>query len=75
MLGTTIVIGAKAIFDIGILHLAGVPQELYRINNYASDVLVLKLCSSSTSNKLLALLLTSTEDPLNISFMAITLYF
>ena len=75
VLGTIIVVGGKAIFDVGILHLAGVPQELYRINDYASDVLVLQLCSSSTINKLLTLLLTSNEDPLNISFMAITLYF
>ena len=75
VLGTTIVSGGNAIFDVGILSLAGVPQELYRVNDYASDVLVLKLCSSATINKLLNLLLNSNEDPMNIGFMAITLYF
>ena len=75
VLGTTIVKGGNAIFDVGILRLAGVPPDLYRVSDYASDVLVLQLCSSSTINKLLDLLLKSHEDPLNLSFMAITLYF
>ena len=75
VLGISIVSGGSAIFDVGILHLAGVPQDLYRVSDYALDVLVLKLCSSETINKLLQLLTTSNEDPLNISFMAITLYF
>ena len=75
VLGTTIVSGGKAIFDVGILHLAGVLQELFRVSDYTSDVLVLQLCSSSTITKLLTLLLTSNKDPLNTSFMAITLYF
>ena len=75
VLGTTIVSGGNAIFDVRILHLAGVSQDLYRVSDYASDVLVLHLCSSDTINKLLQLLITTNEDPLNISFMAITLYF
>ena len=70
---TSIVKGGNSIFDVGILHLAGVPQDLYRVSDYALDVLVLQLCSSSTRNKLLDLLLKSHEDPLNISLMAITL--
>ena len=70
----TFVSGGDAIFDVGILHLAGVSQELYRVSDYASDMLVLQLCSSDTINKLLNLLLTSSEDQLNISFMAMTFY-
>ena len=38
-------------------------------------MLVLKLCSSDTINKLLNLVVTSKDDPLNVSFVAITLYF
>ena len=75
VLGTSIVSGGDAIFDVVILQLAGVSQDLYRGIDYASDVLVLQLCSSNTINKLLNLLVTSSEDPLIMSFMAMTLYF
>ena len=75
VLGSDIVTGGKAFFDVGILRLAGVSVDLYRVNDYDSDVLVLKLCSSDTINKLMDLVVTSKEDPLNIAFMAITLYF
>ena len=62
VLGTSTVSGGDEIFDVGILHLAGVSQDLYRVSDYASDVLVLQLCSSDTINKLLNLLLTSSES-------------
>ena len=62
-------------FDIGDLRLAGVSVDLYRVNDYASDVLVLKLCSSDTIDKLFNLVVTSKVDPLNVSFVAMTLYF
>ena len=75
VLGTTIVTGGDAAFDVGILRLAGVSSELYRVEDYASDVVVLKLCSSDTVFKLLKLIETGAEDPMNISFMAMTLYF
>ena len=75
VLGSDIVTGGKALFDVGVLRLAGVSVDLYRVNDYASDVLVLKLCSSDTIDKLLNLVVTSKEDPLNVSFVAITLYF
>ena len=75
VLGTTIVTGGDAVFDVGILRLAGVSSELYRVEDYASDVVVLKLCSSDTIFKLLNLIETGAEDPMNISFMAMTLYF
>ena len=75
VLGSEVVTGGNAIFDVGLLRLAGVPVDLYRVSDYASDVLVLKLCSSDTINKLFNLLITEKEDPLNIAFMAISLYF
>ena len=75
VLGSDIVTGGLAVFDVGILRLAGVSVDLYRVSDYASDILVLKLCSSDTINKLMDLVVTSKEDPLNVAFVAITLYF
>ena len=75
VLGSSIVIGGDAAFDVGILRLAGISPELYRVEDYASDVIVLKLCSSDTIFKLLKLIEKGAEDPMNISFMAMTLYF
>ena len=75
VLGSDIVTGGKAIFDVGILQLAGISVDLYRVSDYASDILVLKLCSSDTINKLMDLVVTSKKDPLNVAFLAITLYF
>ena len=75
VLGTNIVSGGNAIFDVGLLPLPGVAADLYCVGDYTSDILVLKLCSSNTINKLLNLLISSNKDPLNICFMAMTLYF
>ena len=74
VLGSEVITGGNAIFDVGLLRLAGIAEDLYRVSDYASDVLVLKLCSSDTINKLMSLLVTDKEDPLNIAFMAISLY-
>ena len=48
---------------------------MYRVDDYASDVVVLKLCSSDTIFKLLKLIEMGAEDPMNIAFMATSLYF
>ena len=48
---------------------------MYRVDDYASDVVVLKLCSSDTIFKLLKLIEMGAEDPMNIAFMAMSLYF
>ena len=75
LLGSDIVTGGKAVFGVGILRMTGVSVYLYRVNDYTSDILVLKLCSSDTIKKLMNLVITSKEDPLNIASIAITLYF
>ena len=75
VLGSNIVTGGDAAFDVSILQLAGVSSELYRVDDYASDVVVLKLCSSDTIFKLLKLIEMGAEDPMNIAFMATSLYF
>ena len=45
------------------------------MNDYASDVIVLKLYCSNIFEKLLELIKSGSEDPLNIVFMAMSLYF
>ena len=67
--------GGDAAFDVSVLQLARVSQELYRVDDYASDVVVLKLCSSDTIFKLLKMIEMGGEDPMNIVFMAMCLYF
>ena len=75
VLGSSIVTGGHVAFDVSVVELVGVSLELYRVDDYASDVIVLKLCSSDTILKLLKLIGTGAEDPMNIAFMAMSLYF
>ena len=75
--GSNIVTGGDVAFDVAILRLAGVSSasELYRVEDYTSDVIVLKLYSSDTIFRQLKLIEIGVEDPLNIAFMAMSLYF
>ena len=50
VLGSEVVTGGNTIFDVGLLRLVGVPVDLYRVSDYASDILVLNFCSSDTIN-------------------------
>ena len=75
VLGSTIVTAGEALFDVSILRIAGVSPELYKVNDYTSDVVVLKLCGSHTIQKLIQLMENGGEDPLNVAFIAMSLYF
>ena len=75
VLGSTIVMAGEALFDVSILRIAGVSPELYKVNDYTSDIVVLKLCESDTIHKLIQLMENGGEDPLNVAFMAMSLYF
>ena len=75
VLGSSVVTGGDAAFDVSVLQLAGISSELYRVDDYASDVIVLKLCSCDTIFKLLKLIEMNIEAPMNIAFMALCLYF
>ena len=75
VLGSDIITGGEGFFDVGILMLAGIKRELYCVNDYASDVIVLKLCSGETISKLLALIEQRSEDSKNIAFMSLSFYF
>ena len=48
VLGSTILTGGNVLLDVSILRIAGISPELYKVNDYASDVIVLKLCGSNT---------------------------
>ena len=50
----SIVEGGEAYFDVRILSIAGINSYLYCVNNCSLDVVVLKLCRSVTTLKLLA---------------------
>ena len=52
-----------------------ISPELYKVNDYASDVIFLKLCGSNTIEKLFELIETGGEGTLNVAFMAMSLYF
>ena len=43
----------NSIFDVTLLKMAGLSRELIRIDDYASDALVLRLTSHRTVHKLL----------------------
>ena len=60
---------------MSILRIAGIPPELYKGNDYASDVIVFKLYSSNIIEKLLELVENGGEDHLNVAFVAMPLYF
>jgi hypothetical protein len=49
--GSWATVMGQYVLDPWILKLAGVPQELWRIQDYASDLLVLRLASGVTLEK------------------------
>ena len=73
--GNHILTGSNAAFDMPMVRLARVSLDLFRVNDCVSDVIVLKFCSSDTIEKLLKLIETGGEDPLDIAFMSMLLYF
>lgn len=62
----------KYIIDTELLRLAGVAKLLWRIKDFASDLLVLKLASYDTVDKLSSLV---NEDPGSVGVLCATLFF
>jgi len=60
------------VLDPGHLKMAGVAQELYRIEDWASDTVVLCLCSPLTVAKLIN---AGFDDVGNLSVLVVTLMF
>jgi len=53
VLGGHFVTVGRRCFDVGLLKLAGISQDLYRVKDFASDAAVLELCSSKSIQKIL----------------------
>jgi len=53
VLGGHFVTVGRRCFDVGLLKLAGISQDLYRVKDFASDAAVLELCTSKSIQKIL----------------------
>ena len=65
------------VFDPWLLKLAKISQKLWRVEDYASDAIVLRLASAETVQKLVLLegSETSNVDPGNLAVVAVSLVF
>lgn len=73
VLGSSIVqLGNDFVFDVGLLNEAGVQKSLFVVDDFASDNLVLQLCSPKTIEKLLE---CDSSESNNVCFMIMTLFF
>ena len=70
--GSSVVMMGNFIIDPELLRLARVEIDLWRVKDFASDLLVLKLASEKTINKLSQL---DNEDSSCIAVLSVTLYF
>jgi hypothetical protein len=59
-------------FDVGLLQLANVSTNLYRVDDFASDAVVLRLCSVDTVRKLIS---DTYEDRASVIATAMSLLF
>jgi hypothetical protein len=73
VLGSYVVTCGSGYFDVGLLNKAGVDRDLFRVSDYSSDCVILKLCSLETISKLM--LLVGSESPHSIVAIAMSLYF
>ena len=72
--GSATVSVGNYVLDPGLLHVANVGIDLWRIKDYASDLLVLKLASTSTVDALCSLV-GKEEDPVVVTVLCVSLYF
>ena len=64
--------------DAGLLRLAKVPEKLWRVPNYASDLLVLRLTAAKTIRSLAdlpPLLNALLQDSMAVAVLALQMYF
>eukprot|EP00918_Siedleckia_nematoides_P081091 GHVU01177873.1.p1 GENE.GHVU01177873.1~~GHVU01177873.1.p1 ORF type:complete len:768 (+),score=67.45 GHVU01177873.1:515-2818(+) len=73
ILGTCVIIMGSTAFDPGLFYAAGVKTELFRVDDYTSDGLVLQLCSASTLKCLQRI--AATEDASSVAVTGLTLFF
>ena len=73
VLGGTFTTIGDSYFDVGLLQLSGVAKNLYRVDDFTSDAVVLELCSNRTISKMEKEALT--EDRHALVATAISLLF
>eukprot|EP00918_Siedleckia_nematoides_P101514 GHVU01221756.1.p1 GENE.GHVU01221756.1~~GHVU01221756.1.p1 ORF type:complete len:529 (+),score=56.22 GHVU01221756.1:54-1589(+) len=71
--GSSIITMGNGLVDPGLLMAAGIKKDLYQVSDFASDGIVLQLCSGATMGKLQALL--PYEDVISVLVTALTLFF
>ena len=67
-----VVIMGNHVLDTELLSLAGIAQELWRVKDWASDLVALKLASNATISKVTALV---SEEGGPVCTLCVTLYF
>ena len=70
--GSCVVIMGDHVLDPALLPLAGVAQELWRVKDWASDLVVLRLASADTVAKVATLV---NEEAGSVCSLCVTLYF
>lgn len=70
--GSCVVIMGNHVLDPALLPLAGVAEELWRVKDWASDLVVLRLASAATVAKVATLV---NEEAGSVCTLCVTLYF
>eukprot|EP00918_Siedleckia_nematoides_P032584 GHVU01070779.1.p1 GENE.GHVU01070779.1~~GHVU01070779.1.p1 ORF type:complete len:762 (+),score=80.80 GHVU01070779.1:258-2543(+) len=73
VLGSRSLTMGDSVIDPGLLMVAGVNSDLYRVQDFTSDLLVLQLCSGNTLQQLLSI--QASEDVSSIVVTGLTLFF
>ena len=71
VLGGTFTTIGGSYFDVGLLQLSGVAKNLYRVDDFASDAVVLELCSKRTISKMEQEALTEDRHALIATAMSL----
>lgn len=58
-------------FDVGLLQMAGVASNLYRVDDFASDAVVLELASAKSIDKVIQRCQDSDRDSLNATILSL----
>ena len=74
--GSSVALLGNEVFDPFILKNAGVASELWRVDDFASDFIVLRLASTTTLNKICKLADTEEKDNIGgVTVLCLSLYF
>ena len=68
---SSVMIMGVRVVDAGLFRVAGIPEEIWRVKYWASDLLVINMASAYTVNKISKL--ATTEDVVTVSVMCVLL--